>query len=84
MGVRFLLCPAVACTAHVHEGLDGTCISAQRKKQERLMGFPFEHRAPLKRVRLVEIDGPLVMTEIGELQKQILEEIRVELPWEVQ
>ena len=48
------------------------------------MGFPFEHRAPLKRVRLVEIDGPLVMTEIGELQKQILEEIRVELPWEVQ
>jgi len=66
------------------EGFDGTCISAQRKKLERLMGFPFEHLAPLKRVRLVEIDGRLVMTEIGELQKQILEEIGVELPWEVQ
>ena len=49
-----------------------------------LMGFPFEHLAPLKRVLLIEIDGPLVMTEIGELQKQILEEIGVELPWEVQ
>ncbi len=66
------------------EGFDGTCISAQRKKLERLMGFPFEHLAPLKRIRLVEIDGRLVMTEIGELQKQILEETGVELPWEVQ
>lgn len=66
------------------EGFDGTCISAQRKKLERLMGLPFEHLAPLKRIRLVEIDGRLVMTEIGEPQKQILEETGVELPWEVQ
>lgn len=65
------------------EGFDGTCISLQRKKLERLMGFTFEHLAPLKRVRLVEIDGQLVMTEITEPQRRILEETGVELPWEV-
>ena len=66
------------------EGLDGTCISLQRKKLERLIGFTFEHLAPLKRIRLVEIDGRLVLTEITELQKHILEETGVELPWDVQ
>lgn len=66
------------------EGYDGTDISLQKKKLERLTGYTFEYLAPLKKIRLVAMGNRLVMTEITELQKQILEEIGVELPWEVQ
>lgn len=66
------------------EGFEGTCISAQKKKLERLIGFSFEQLESLKRIRLVEINGRLVMTEIGELQKEILEKTGVQLPWDVQ
>jgi len=66
------------------DGCDGTCISLQRKKLERLMGLTFEYLTPLKRIRLAEIGGQLVMTEIGALQKRILEETGVELPWDIQ
>lgn len=64
-------------------GLEGTNISYQARKLERMCPCSFEEMGMLKDIHLLEIGGRLVTTAVNEEQKRMLDGMGVELEWQV-